>query len=135
MAISTYNTVLKSGATASALTKLCDIKSTPDLGGEPEMIETTTMSDKMQTYIEGIQSLDALTFTANYDKDTYKTVKERAGTDKFYSLEFSDGSKFTWQGTHNVYVNGGEVNAAVEMTITCTPATEIAFDDGTPSGS
>ena len=46
--------------------KLIDIKEFPDLGGDPEMLETTTLSDNMQTYIAGIQSLDALSFTANY---------------------------------------------------------------------
>ena len=32
------------------------------------MLETTTLSDNMQTYIPGVQSLDALEFTANYTK-------------------------------------------------------------------
>ena len=69
-AISTYKTYLhyKSG---DSYEKLIDIKDFPDLGGEPEMLETTTLSDKMQTYIPGIQSLDALTFTCNYTKEEY----------------------------------------------------------------
>ena len=39
--MSTINTVLKAGTTASALTQLCKIKSYPQLGGEPESIETS----------------------------------------------------------------------------------------------
>ena len=44
---------------------LCPITDFPDLGGEPEMLQTTTLGDKAHTYIEGIQSMDALTFTTN----------------------------------------------------------------------
>lgn len=33
--------------------KLVDIKNFPDLGGTPETLETTTLSDKMQTNILG----------------------------------------------------------------------------------
>ena len=65
MAISTYKIFLMQKK-AEAWEKLIDIKEFPDLGGTPEMLETTTLSDRMQTYIPGIQSLDALEFTSNY---------------------------------------------------------------------
>lgn len=67
MAISTYKIFLMQSADGkSTWEKLIDIKDFPDLGGTPEMLETTTLSDSMQTYIPGIQSLDALEFTSNY---------------------------------------------------------------------
>ena len=53
MAISTYKVFLMKKST-STYEKLVDIKEFPDLGGEPEMLETTTLSDNMQTYIAGI---------------------------------------------------------------------------------
>lgn len=67
---STYGTYLKvKVAAASGNTAdyeiLCPITDFPDLGGEPEMLQTTTLGDKAHTYIEGIQSMDALTFTTN----------------------------------------------------------------------
>lgn len=71
--MSTINTVLKAGTTASALTQLCKIKSYPQLGGEPESIETTDMEDKMQTFAPGVQSMSAMQFTANYDKEKFDT--------------------------------------------------------------
>ena len=50
MAISTYKVYLMHKASAAAdYAKLVDIKSFPDLGGTPEMLETTTLSDPMQT--------------------------------------------------------------------------------------
>ena len=76
MAISTYKVFLmKKGTEPDTYEKLVDIKEFPDLGGEPEMLETTTLSDNMQTYIAGIQSLDGLSFTANYDMTDFQKLK------------------------------------------------------------
>lgn len=50
MAINTYKVFLMKGATSggnTTWTKLIDIKDFPDLGGSPEMLETTTLSDNM----------------------------------------------------------------------------------------
>ena len=74
MAISTYKSFLMQKDN-TAWKKLIDIKEFPDLGGAPEMLETTTLSDNMQTHIPGIQSLDALEFKANYSLDDYKALK------------------------------------------------------------
>ena len=90
MAISTYGITLmhKSGTGSTTYTKLVDIKDFPDLGGAPEMLETTTLSDNMQTYIPGIQSLDALEFTANYTLEDFKRVKAMEGKDTAFAVWF-----------------------------------------------
>lgn len=67
---STYGTYLKvkpnaGSGSSTSYEILCPITDFPDLGGEPEMLQTTTLGDKAHTYIEGIQSMDALTFTTN----------------------------------------------------------------------
>jgi len=137
MAISTYKVFLMKKSTGDAYAKLVDIKDYPDLGGSPEMLETTTLSDKMQTFIEGIQQLDALEFTANYNKTDYETLKALEGTQTDFSVWFgatesqgvltpsgSDG-KFSFSGTLSVFVNGGGVNEVVDMTITIAPSTII----------
>ena len=142
MAISTYKVFLmKKGASDEIWEKVIDIKEFPDLGGEPETLETTTLSDKMQTYIPGIQSLDALTFTANYTKTDFAALKALEGVENTYAVWFggtegvgtltptgSDG-KFSFSGQLSVYVVGGGVNEVVDMTITIAPSTPIAFDD------
>jgi hypothetical protein len=138
MAISTYGVTLKWGKTSAALTKVIDIKNFPDLGGAPEVLETTTLSDETQTFIIGIQSADAMAFTANYTKDDYTAVKADAGKDLYYSLEFGDDGDegiFEWQGQHSVYVTGADVNGVVEMVITIAPSTKpepkyvLTFDE------
>lgn len=128
MAINTCNITLKSGTTPTALEKLVDIKDFPDLGGAPELLETTTLSDCSQTFINGVQSVNALEFTANYTKEDYLRVKADEGKDLYYALEFGkDGEHgiFEWQGQHSVWVTGGGVNEVVEMVIQIAPSTTI----------
>jgi hypothetical protein len=141
MAISTYKVFLMKKADSSGDTweKLVDIKEFPDLGGEPEMLETTTLSDNMQTYIAGIQSLDGLAFTANYDVDDFQTLKGLEGQEKDYAVWFGgsgsagsitpDGSngKFSFKGQLSVFPVGGGVNEVVDMSITIAPSTPITF--------
>lgn len=140
MAISTYKVFLMhKAAAAEAYTKLIDIKEFPDLGGEPEMLETTTLSDKMQTYIAGIQSLEGLSFLSNYDKADYAKLKALEGKKEQYAVWFGgteaggvvtpDGSngKFSFDGELSVYPVGGGVNEVVDMNITIAPSTVISF--------
>lgn len=139
MAISTYKIFLMKKA-ASAWEKLIDIKEFPDLGGSPEMLETTTLSDNMQTYIPGIQSLDALEFNTNYTLDEYKKLKALEGTESEYAVWFGgtesgdvitpDGAdgKFKFKGQLSVFPVGGGVNEVVGMTITIAPSTPITMD-------
>ena len=131
MAISTYGVQLMKGSgsgTSATYTKLVDIKSFPDIGGAPEMLETTTLSDSMQTYITGIQSADALEFEANYTKTDYATLAALKDTKTPYAIYFGENGtegKFTFEGYLSVRVNGGGVNEVVNMTISIAPATAI----------
>lgn len=141
MAISTYKIFLMVSEDGSKYDKLIDIKSFPDLGGAPEMLETTTLSDAMQTYIPGIQSLDALEFEANYTKADFAKLKAMEGTEKQYAVWFggtgegetltptgSDG-KFKFKGQLSVYPVGSGVNEVVNMNINIAPSTPITLGD------
>lgn len=136
MAISTYKVFLMKKAEGT-YGKLIDIKDFPDLGGAPEMLETTTLSDGAQTYILGIQSQDALEFTANYTKSDYDTLKALEGTELDLAVWFggtvangvatptgSDG-KYEFKGELTVFISGGGVNEVVDMTISIAPKTVI----------
>lgn len=142
MAISTYKVFLMYKETSgSTYKKLVDIKEFPDLGGEPEMLETTTLSDNMQTYIAGIQSLDGLSFTANYTLADYKTLKALEGAQNNFAVWFGgtesggtltpDGSngKFAFTGELSVYPVGAGVNEVVDMNISIAPSTPISFSE------
>ena len=139
MAISTYKVFLmKKGTTGDTYEKLIDIKEFPDLGGAPEMLETTTCSDPAQTYIKGIQSQDALEFTANYTKEDYDKLSKLSVIETDYSVWFggtetagkatptgSDG-KYDFKGDLSVYITGGGTNEVVSMTVSIAPSTVIS---------
>ena len=154
MAISTYKVFLmKKADNGEQWSKLIDIKEFPDLGGEPEMLQTTTLGDKAHTYIEGIQSMDALTFTTNlyfgdettkgsflYIKKTYDStsdshdfaidfVKDPTGTGK--AGEAEGGTvllRAKWTGQLSIWVNGGGVDEVVSCTISISPSTPITYE-------
>jgi hypothetical protein len=138
MAISTYKSFLMHKK-ATAWEKLIDIKSFPDLGGVPELLETTTLSDGMTTNIMGIQSLDALEFECNYDLAKYTELKAMEGTESDFAVWLggtvangvatptgSDG-KFEFKGQLSVFVNGGGVNEVVSMTVSIAASTPITM--------
>ena len=140
MPISTHNTFLMhKESSGETWKKLVDIKSFPNLGGERETLETTTMSDKAQTFIPGIQSSEVLSFNANYDMATYQALKALEGKDESYSVWFGatenngtvtpDGSngKFDFKGDLSVYVKGADVNNVVEMGVNIVPSTPVDF--------
>lgn len=127
MAISTLGVTLKMGESSEALEKVVDIKDFPDLIGDPNMLETTTLSDEAVTNIPGIRSSDMLTFTCNYTKEDFTAVNVKANTALYYSLEFSDGSKFTWQGQHTCGVPGKGVDEVIEFTINIAASTAVEF--------
>jgi len=124
MAISTQGVTLKWGTTAANLTKVVDIKDFPDLGRAPEMLETTTLSDQIQTYIMGIQGSDMMEFTCNYTKTNFENVVKDANKNLYYALEFGTEGTFEWQGQHTAWVTGAGVNAVTEFKIGIAPSTK-----------
>ena len=138
MAISTYKSFLMYKK-SSTWEKLVDIKSFPDLGGAPELIETTTLSDNMTTSIIGVQSLEAMEFECNYTKDDYTKLKDMEGETNDFAVWLggteasgtvtptgSDG-KFEFKGQLSVYVNGGGVNEVVNMTVSIAASSPITL--------
>ena len=89
----------------------------------------------MSLYIEGIQSSDALEFTANYTKSEYSTLAGLRGTETTFAIYFgTDGTTkapattngaFYFKGYLSVRVNGGGVNEVVTMTISIAPSSAI----------
>ena len=133
MAISTYGiSLMYKASEADSYTQLVPVKDFPDLGGSPELIEVTSLSDSMQVYIPGIQSLDALEFTANYTLTDFKKIKAMEGKETSFAVWFGvDGAdgKFEFKGQISAFPVGSGVNEVVEMTITIAPSTPITMGE------
>lgn len=116
MALSSFNTKLTIG------TKDYVIKDFPSILGQRSALETTTLSDDAQTFIQGIrQQSDSFPFLANYDPTVYDEINKLTGEQEC-KLTFSDGSGYSWNGYVSASVNEGSVDAVLEMTISVTPA-------------
>lgn len=139
MATSTYKTFLMHGTGTTTITyeKLLDITEFPDIGSDPEMLETTTLSDRMKTFILGIQGNEGLSFKANYDPTAYQALKALEGSTEKYAVWFggtesgdtvtptgSEG-QFSFEGQISTHITGAGVNEVRSMTITIAPSTVI----------
>lgn len=144
MAINTIGVTLKWGTTPIT-TKKVDIKTFPDLGGAPDVLDATTHSNTQTSNILGLPSQATMEFDMNYTKADYQTVKTDARSPRYYALYLgqSEGAEgvFTWEGQHDIVAVAKGVNEVMEAKIIVAPSTpiRIAHDlvsgtiDGTPN--
>lgn len=126
-AISAIGTKLYHSTNGTSYTQLARIKDYGDLFGDPNLVDTTDLEDTQQTNIPGTATSDTIQFTCNYTKDTFESVNELANQAGYYALMFSDGSAFTWQGSHTMGIPGHGVDEAPEFTINCVASTDREF--------
>ena len=139
MAVITYQTYLMVGSTSGGTTtwsKLCDIKDYPDLLENPEQVETTTLSDKIRTYTEGLRGNEMKTFTCNHTKTDFDRVKAMEGTETALAVWFgaaADGTtpdghdgKLEGRGTVSVGIPGAGTGEVRNMTVNCIMS--VPFD-------
>ena len=142
---STYMTYLlySESGTEGSYKKLIDIKESPDKGGDPEMIDVTTLSDDMTKNIPGIKKADGMSYPANYTVADYTRVKALEGKDLHFiealGGEFDSNGNLTaagyeganyFQGKLSAYMTGGGVNAARGINITIGVTSKIEFKAG-----
>jgi hypothetical protein len=125
MAISTQGTQLKWGATLATAAQVVSIKDFPDLIGSPNPIETTTLDDTAQTFINGIKQGSVLEFTFNYTSTDFGNVVDDEDTALHYLLDMGTGGKFIWQGSHFASVPGAGVDGVIEGKISVAPSTAV----------
>lgn len=116
----------------SNFSKLVDITEYPDLGGDTEKIDVTTLSDRKKRNINGIQDSADLEFKAWYEQVDYEKLLaiQTAGTIDTYQLWFGENGEdgvWEWSGIMNVFPGGGGTNAAREMSFSITDEGEEAL--------
>ena len=134
----TYQTYLMKGTGSGTLTwsKLCDIKDYPDLLENPEQVETTTLSDKIRTYTEGLRGNEIKTFTCNHSKADFDAIKALEGTEQNLAVWFgasSDGvtpdghdGKLEGKGLVSVGIPSAGAGDVRNMTVNCIMS--VPFD-------
>lgn len=111
----------------SAFVALTNLQEIPELGGETEAIEVTTLADAAHMYTDGIKNYgDALAFKFLYESAQFATLNGLTGA-KEWKVALPDGEECTFSGTCSVKLDSVGVNAALTYTLSIRPSTEMAW--------
>lgn len=121
--------------------KLVPIKSYPDIGGTPELLDASTLEDKFKVYAQGQQDNGSMEFLCNYIKSEFSDVSALDdGAEHDFAIWFGgteqndgtitpvgDDGKWSFKATLSVMVNGKGVNEVKEYTITLALTSQPTF--------
>lgn len=107
-----------------ALTNLQEI---PELGGDTEAIEITTLADGAHMYTDGIKNYgDSLTFKFLYETAQFETLQNLEGVNG-WKVTLPDDTTCEFTGTSSVKLDGVGVNAALTYTLAVKPNSEMIW--------
>lgn len=114
-------------ASGSTFTELTNLQEIPELNGDTEAIEITTLADAAHTYTDGIKNYgDSLAFKFLYEKTQFTTLN---GLDSSveWKVELPDGAACTFGGTCSTKLDGVGVNAALTYTLSIRPNSAMTW--------
>lgn len=112
------------GETYAELTNLQEI---PELGGDAEAIEITTLADAAHMYTDGILNYgDSLAFIFLYEKTQFNTLQGLTGSQD-WKVSLPDDSTCSFSGTCSVKLAGVGVNAALTYTLSIKPNSAMTW--------
>lgn len=106
---------------------LTNLQEIPDLGGEVEAIEITTLADAAHMYTDGIKNYgDSLEFKFLYEETQFSTLNGLEGSQE-WKVSLPDGATCTFGGTCSVRLDGVGVNSALTYTLAVKPNSEMIW--------
>ena len=113
-----------SGETYTDLTNLQEI---PDLGGESEAIEITTLADAAHMYTDGLLNYgDSLGFKFLYEKEQFSALGALTGS-QGWKVQLPDSATCTFSGACSVKLDSVGVNAALTYTLSIKPDSAMVW--------
>lgn len=114
-------------AEGSSFTELTNLQEIPELNGDTEAIEITTLADAAHMYTNGIKNYgDSLAFKFLYEKAQFMALNDL--TDEVeWKVELPDGATCTFSGTGAVKLDGVGVNAALTYTLGVKPTSAMLW--------
>ena len=107
--------------------ELKNLQEIPELNGDIESIEITTLADAAHTYTDGIKNYgDSLAFKFLYEDEQFITLNGLEGASE-WKVELPDGVSCTFGGTSSVKLDGVGVNAALTYTLAVKPNSEMIW--------
>ena len=113
--------------TGGEYTELTNLQEIPELGGDSEAIEITTLADSAHMYTDGIKNYgDSLAFKFLYETTQFETLQGLEGSCG-WEVALPDGTTCAFTGTSSVKLAGVGVNAALTYTLSIKPNSEMVW--------
>lgn len=107
--------------------ELTNLQEIPELGGETEAIEITTLADAAHMYTDGLKNYgDSLAFKFLYEKAQFTTLNGLTESQS-WKVQLPDGATCTFNGTCSVKLDGAGTGAALTYTLSIKPNSEMAW--------
>ena len=107
--------------------ELTNLQEIPELGGDTEAIEITTLADSAHMYTDGIKNYgDSLAFKFLYEQAQFEELNGTTGS-QTWKVELPDGASCSFGGTCSVKLDGVGVNAALTYTLAVKPNSEMLW--------
>ena len=107
--------------------ELTNLQEIPELGGDAESIEITTLGDSAHMYTDGILNYgDSLPFVFLYEKTQFSTLQGLTGSVD-WKVSLPDNSTCSFSGSCSVKLAGVGVNAALTYTLSIKPDSAMVW--------
>ena len=127
MAVISQGITLLYSTSGSTYLQLTNLQEIPDLGGETESIEITTLGDAAHVYTDGLKNYgDSLAFKFLYETSQFSVLNELP-KDVNWRVELPDGTTCDFTGASSVKLDGVGVGAALTYTLSIKPSTEMIW--------
>ena len=111
---------------ATDYTKLKDLQEVPELGGDKEAIDVTTMDDEAFVYTDGLINYgDSIAFKFLYETEQFGALQEIEYAE--WQVVLPDGRTATFGGKCSVKFDGVSVNAPLTYTLSIKPNTKMTW--------
>lgn len=108
-------------------TELLNLQEIPELGGDAESIEITTLADEAHMYTEGIKNYgDSIAFKFLYEAEQFTDLQTSTDADA-WKVELPDGTTCSFTGKGSPKLDAVGVNAALTYTLAIKPTKAMTW--------
>lgn len=117
--------------------QVADVKTIPALGGAPQEVDVTTLTDTRVKQLEGIAAATSAAFSVQYKGPSWNAVHAKSGDRKQYNwrVTYPDGMQVTFTGSFVIQFGEAAVNGAMTYTLTVTISDGPDFGDSKTTGT
>nr|DAR08325.1 MAG TPA: tail tube protein [Caudoviricetes sp.] len=138
--ISTIDTKLLYKNGGVSFKEIENLMEVPELGGDPEKIDVTTLADRTKKNIPGVKDLGDLQFKFLYDNSStdanYRILKGLEDNEEVtsFKVQYPDGTAHEFDALVNVKMDAAAVNAPLTFVASFSLQSEIKITNPEETG-